>query len=139
MQDLAPKYLSDLATQIGFLSAFLGGFAATLLGVLLIHEKHQRVVTASIALATLAAVSFIAAVIASTQLIAALHPDAPGNVAHASLSARILCFISFGVGVYSLIGCIGLAGWIRSRGVGVITTLIAVFGAILVTLALAGV
>lgn len=35
MPELSPAYLSDLATQIGALSAFLGGFAATFLGTLL--------------------------------------------------------------------------------------------------------
>ena len=117
MQELAPAYLSDLAAQIGYLSAFLGGFAATLLGVLLFADKRPAVTLVAIALATAAAAAFIVSVIASTQLIAALHPAAPANVASvgASPTARLLAFVSFAAGVYALLGSIGVAGWIRRR------------------------
>ena len=139
MQQLSPVYLSDLATQIGFLSAFLGGFAATLLALLLGTEKRGAMTVVAIGLATAAAVAFIASVIASTQLVASLHPQAPANVArHSALtSARLYAFLSFGAGVYALLACIGVAGWVRSRTAGIVTTAIAGAGAVLVTAAIA--
>jgi hypothetical protein len=138
--ELAPGYIRDLANQIGFLSAFLGGFAATLLGVLLTAAKSNKAVGVSIALAALAGIAFIAAVMASTQVIAAAHPEAPAIVAQKGFAGgQMVMSAGFMLGVYSLLACIGFAGWARSRATGIATGVIAAVGAIAVTLALAAV
>ena len=137
MQELPAKYLSDLASQIGFLSAFLGGFAATMLAMLLALPHKNKAVGASIWLAAAAAVAFIVSVIATTYLFAVLHPDAPANVRHAANGgSRAITFLSFIVGTYALLGCIGVSGWVRSRGTGVVTAILAAVGGVLVTMAL---
>ena len=135
MLELAPDYAHDLANQIGFLSAFLGGFAATLFGVLLMSGKQSRAVGASIILSALSGVAFIVAVIASTQVIAAAHPQAPPFVAAKGfVAAQIAMSIGFLLGVYSLLACIGFAGWARPRATGIATSIIAVIGAVAMTL-----
>jgi hypothetical protein len=136
--ELSPGYIRDLASQIGFLSAFLGGFAATLFGVLLTTTKENKAVGVSIALSALAGIAFIVAVIASTQVNAVTHPEAPALVAQRGFKGgQVAMSAGFMLGVYSLLGCIGFAGWARSRTTGIVTSIIAAAGVIAVTLALA--
>jgi hypothetical protein len=140
MVELAPGYIVDLATQVGFLSAFLGGFAATLFGVLLTNDKRSRAVFAAIVLAAGSGIAFVVAVTATTQIVSTAHPEAPAMMARQSVAtARVLMTVGFGLGVCGLLACIGAAGWIRSRATGIATTLLAVLGAVGVTLASASV
>src|SRR6188768_2941047 len=59
MQQLAPAYLTTLATQIGALSAFLGGFAATYLATFLTFGQRSRPASVAIGGAVTSAVGFI--------------------------------------------------------------------------------
>lgn len=140
MQTLAPAYLSDLATQIGFLSAFLGGVAGTLL-VMFVHSDHRRALDISaIAASALSAIAFIVAVIGCTQLLAALHPEAPAAVSTASeqMIARAVTFLAFGLGVYAILAALGLSGWRHSTAAGWITSTMALIGAAAVSFLLVG-
>lgn len=133
MQPLVPDYLVALAQQIGTLSAFLGGLSAALLVALLAMQLPKRVAGWTIALAAAAAVSFIVSVVATTLLVTALHPHAPAAVAGVGLlKGRVLTVLPFALGIFLLLGCIGLTGWLRSRRMGQITTIIAALGALLI-------
>ena len=138
MPSHTPQYLVDIATQLGILGAFLGGFAATLLVALLLHEKRQRVVVAAIVFAALSATAFIVAVIGATNLISQLHPDALANHAAPQLVqlSRLTMSAGFAIGVYALFGCIGVSGWIRSPLTGWLTTAIGIVGLICVSILL---
>ena len=134
MNQLDPAYLSTIATQVGGLSAFLGGFAATFLGTLLAVQVRGRTATVSIGCAVTSSVAFIIAVVASTALVALLHPDAPAAAATASTgSARAFMGLSFIVGLYALMLSLALSGWSRSRATGLTTSIAGGLGIILVT------
>jgi hypothetical protein len=94
----------------------------------------------AIACAATASVAFIVAVVASTMLVMALHPHAPANVATGFNvdQGRVLAFLPFALGMYLLLACLGLAGWIRSRRTGRITGVVVVIGMLLITLVVAG-
>ncbi|RYG87927.1 MAG: hypothetical protein EON59_05970 [Alphaproteobacteria bacterium] len=103
MEALAPAYLPALAVQIGALSAVLGGFATAFLGVLLTLAGHDRLGTIGIGGAVISAVAFIVAVVASTLLVATLHPDAPTIATQVSANTgRALMVLSFFLGLYAL-------------------------------------
>lgn len=133
MNDLAPAYLSALATQVGALSAFLGGFAATFLGTLITLERRQKTVGMAIGFAAVASVSFIAAVVSSTLITAVLHPDAPVTPSTSPVVARVVLGLGFFGGLYTLLASLGLSGWSRSRSTGRTTTVVAALGALVVT------
>ncbi len=140
MNELSPVYLSALAVQIGGLSAFLGGFAATFLGTLLALGLKGRTASLSIGFAVTSAVGFIAAVVASTALVALLHPDAPDAVAEASAAGpRAVMALTFLLGLYALLLSLGLSGWSRSRGTGLTTSIAAGIGIVVVTTMLVGI
>lgn len=140
MSALSPVYLSAIATQVGGLSAFLGGFAATFLAALLALGGRGRPAFLAIAFAAGSAVAFIVAVVASTALVAVLHPDAPAAVASAqSGGARAIMALAFLLGLYMLLFSLALSGWSRSRGTGWATSIAAGIGLLLVSLMLVSV
>jgi len=132
MQQLAPAYLTTLATQIGSLSAFLGGFAATYLATFLVFDQRSRLAALTIGGAAASAVGFIVSVVASTMLIAALHPNAPAGAARSAQGAQITMSLSFVVALLALLFSLGAGGWTRSRETGWTTSIIAGVGAITV-------
>ncbi|KAA9331388.1 hypothetical protein F0P96_14170 [Hymenobacter busanensis] len=138
MQELSPEYLAEIARQMSAISAFLGGFAAAFLGTLLTQSTPRRVVSWAVASAAVASVGFIITVIAMTKLVVVLHPQAPANVSKSGvLGARATGLLCFMLGIYALMASIGLSGWLRSRRMGIITSVLAGAGALLITLTLA--
>jgi hypothetical protein len=133
MEPVSHSYISALATQLGTLSAFLGGFAATFLATLLTFDNRSRLITTTIGLAVTSAVSFIVTVVAATTLNAIYHPEAPSLMASQSASqTRIIMSLGFAIGSLSLLASLGCSGWMRSRGIGWITTIAALVGSILI-------
>lgn len=129
---MAPEYLGELARQFGFLSAFLGGVAATFVAQLLTLNSPRKAVAWTLVLAAAAAVAFIVSVLGSTLTVAAVHPQAPeGLKPYASDPlVRATGSLSMVLGLYLLLATVGLAGWVRSRKAGIATTALAITGAV---------
>lgn len=138
MLALAPDYLSTIATQIGGVSAFLGGFAATFLAMFLTLGHQSRAATIAITASTIASVAFVVTVIATTALIAALHPHAPSGAAASARSAQLLMTLMFLIGMFALLVSLGASGWTRSRTIGRATSAIAAVGVVLALLLVVG-
>ena len=133
MEPLAPAYVSDVASQIGSLSAFLGGFAATFVATLLTIDRDDRLMTATITLAVTSAVAFIIAVTASTMQVAIHHPQGPSFLDDfPDARIRTTMLFAFLTGALTLLAGLGCSGWIRSRPLGWITTILGAFGAAMV-------
>ena len=128
------QFIGEIARQLASVCAFLGGFAATFLGILLQSTSTRRHVGWAAGAAAIASVSFMIAVIAGTLVALALHPDAPdGFAAPAFLPwARAVLLISIGLGVHANLLSLGLSGWIRSRALGTVTSTAALLSAIVV-------
>ena len=125
MAPLEADYLTALATQLGTVSAFFGGFAATILTLFLTVGGKSRGAVVAAHASAVAAISFIVAVMASTALIAIAHPDAPAATAARSTTAiRPLLVISFSIGMIALLAAIAASGWSHSRAMGWTTSLI---------------
>lgn len=134
MEHLDPAYLNARATQIGSMSAFLGGFAATALTALLAAKRErERPAGWAMGLSAVAAVALILAVLAATFLVAVFHPQAPRSVARAVPDgARTVMALSFLVGMLTLMAAVGVSGWVHSRRLGAATTTSAALGLLLV-------
>lgn len=141
MPSLPSSYLAEVARQVAFLSAFLGGFAATFLATLVVAKSSKRSVGWAIGFSAFAASCFIVAVISSVMLTTTLHPDAPGYVSAGVPvnMARVVSVLGFGLGAYALLGSVGISGWIRSRRLGLVTSIFAGVGAILVSMSIVSV
>ena len=139
MSQLSAEYLAELARQMGFVSAFLGGVAAAFLGTLLTLRSPRRIVGWTMVCAAAAGVAFVVSVLGSVAWLSLLHPEAPAGAraAAANREAQLLTSVPFMIGVALLMTLVGMAGWIRSRGTGIATTAVAALGAVLALLALA--
>lgn len=140
MQPLAPDYLAEVAGHLGFLSAFLGGFAATFLATLLVASSTKRVTGWIIVSAAFAACLFVIAVVGSVTLKIVLHPEVPSSFVSGSAvtNARVVSALAFVLGLYALLLSVGLSGWIRSRNTGIATSLAAFMGVVVVSWAIVG-
>lgn len=139
MDELPAEYMVELANQMAFVGAFLGGFSATFLGtVLAIKEKPKFSATVVVAL-SFAASMFIVSVLTLTGLAVVNHPDA--GIAQEALSSRgrILGFGTFMLGMYALLTGIGFSGFLYSRRVGLVTLIIGSASAVLITWLITGV
>jgi hypothetical protein len=138
MHPLNPEFLGEMGRQIAFLSAFLGGFAATFLGILLQSPNSRRHVGWAAGASAVASASFILAVMSGSLLGLVVHPGAPPDLAKPTLlpPLRILIFITFLVGINSSLLSLGLSGWIRSRQLGIVTSVSAFVSAVIVLLLL---
>ena len=133
-----PESLADLFRQLAFISALIGGFAFAFLGVLLTAPSRSRIVewTAGMAMAT--AASLIVCVIGWTLMASDVITSAPAkssgeeflkvalklNRMHSRLS------ILFILGVLLFLASLGLSGWVRSRALGIASTVIALLAAV---------
>jgi hypothetical protein len=140
MPPLAPEYLAEIGRQLAGLSAFLGGFAAAFLGTMLTLSSARRVVGWAAGGAAVAAAAFAVAVVAATSLAIALHPLAPAGAASRradTAAARGIAGVSFMLGMYALLVTLALSGWVRSRRLGLVTTVAASLAALAATWAIA--
>jgi len=125
MVPLKPDYLTAIAMQLGSVSAFFGGFAATMLALFLTVGGKSRGSRLAAHASAIAAVSFIVAVMASTALIAIAHPHAPpATAARSTALIRPLMGISFLIGMIALLAAIAAAGWSHSRAMGWTTSIV---------------
>jgi hypothetical protein len=140
MQTLSPEYLAEIGRQLAFLSAFLGGFAATFLGTLLTAAPGRRQACWAAGSAAVAAAAFVVTVISATALAIVLNPGAPAGMSSAAAitRARGIAGLSFIVGIYSMLLSLGLSGWIRSRALGMTTSISSFLAGVIATWAIAG-
>jgi hypothetical protein len=136
MEAVKAEYLAEIGRQIAFLSAFLGGFAASFLGILLQSQNSRRYVGWAAGAAAISSASFILAVISWTAVALVLHPGAPPGVAKPTFLPQVhsLIFVTFGIGIYGILLSLGLSGWIRSRALGIVTSIAALLSGIIVSL-----
>ncbi len=130
MEQVSSAYLSIAAAQLGTLSAFLGGFAATFVATLLISRHSARATGATIGFSAASSVAFIVCVVGATVLVTGLHPEAPAafnsrsylNIVNGVMTS------AFMIGITALLLALGISGWTRSKVMGWVTTCISVVG-----------
>ncbi len=134
MIELSPEYLIEVARQIAFVGAFLGGFSATFLGLVLTENRSDNIGIWLIGALTLASCSFVITVITMTFLSISQHPGIPVDVVMETVNRhRTIGFLSFILGIYALLAGIGLSGFIKSKRFGRITAIIAALAVLVVT------
>jgi hypothetical protein len=120
MDPATTAYMASAAGQLASISAFLGGFAATILATLILSDPRSRMGGLVIGASAAAAVSFVVCALAATTLGAGLNPNVPsGFFAEAYLlRAQAVMTLAFMSGICALLLAIGASGWLRSRRMG---------------------
>lgn len=133
MTNLTPEYFNLIAQQLVLISVFLGGISTTILGTIIIHKGEDVIQKYMILGLSLAAVSFIVAVIGMNKVQMILAPDSPYQNKEALLFyPRLVGGLSFYIGIYALLTVISLTGWMKSKRLGIFTTSIGIISGFLI-------
>jgi len=129
MLTLSNDYINALATQIIFISVFLGGFSATLLVTLLVADNEHKMMKVLIVSSASAAILFIIATFAMTKLVMVTTPGFPLEIdENEMIRARVFGVLAHIGGILALMFTIGASGWLRSRRLGIATTMLGATG-----------
>jgi hypothetical protein len=115
--------MTQLFGQLGFVSAILAGFAFTFMAGLLTSPSSSRAYSWVFVSALVAALSLMIAAVGS--VFAGLGVE--GNFLDSTRIRNLLAVVSqaFLIGVLSLVLSAGCSGWLRSRRLGIISSVLA--------------
>jgi hypothetical protein len=130
------NYLAEAAALAG-LAGIMGGFSLAAVVQLLPTNTVGRLATAAIVVFSAASVMFLySLIVAVLSLSAAAELNRiPSELENLNVGALLIMFAA----IYVFIGGIGMAGWLRSRTAGILTTIFAVISACLITYAIGSV
>lgn len=127
MTELTFEYWNKLAAQIITISSLLGGFTIAVIANFLVSETKTRLKNYIMAASTLAASFFLITVFTMTKLMMMTTDGYPIKVVDNDLLLpRIIGVIAFLFGVISLLTMVSMAGWTKSRKMGIFTTTVGI-------------
>jgi hypothetical protein len=130
--------MTEYYRQFAFVTSVLGGFAFALFGNLLLAPSPQRAASWAAIFSVTASVAFLLDTLGMTfgAIYSASLPA--GTALSPRIAAQLgpLSFL-FCMGILFLLASFALDGWLRSRELGIATTIIAVLGAVAACLILA--
>lgn len=116
-------YWNKLANQVITISSLLGGFSIAIIANILVSSNETRLVKYIMTASTLAGSFFLITIFAMTKLSLMTTEGYPFNVVDNDLALpRVVGTLSFFLGILSLITMISLAGWTKSKRMGIMTT-----------------
>jgi len=130
------NYLQETAA-LATLAGILAGFAISAVVQFLSTERESKLITADIIIFSAATLMFLYALLVFILLFAAAAEKnaVPTQLENLGNGALLIIFAA----IYIFLSGIGLAGWIRSRPAGIITTTLAVITACLTSFAIVSV
>ena len=129
--DLAPGQLADTYRAFSSICAVLGGFSIAFLVIMVTVAPDRKVASWATGSSIVAVACFLPAALntflasipaASVTSARDLGPEVNGITGTASMLLIL--------GVFALLVSLGLTGWIRSRRVGILSTVMAVLAAL---------
>jgi hypothetical protein len=130
--------MAEYYRQFAFVSSVLAGFAFAFYGTLLLAPTPHRTASWAAFLSVTASVAFLLVTLGTTFA----STRAANLTAGASLPTEItsqipLISVLFLIGIFLLLASFGLGGWVRSRQLGIATTISAVMGVVGVLIVMA--
>ncbi len=127
------NYLAEAGALAG-LAGVLAGFSLAAVVQLLTSSSSSRLITAGIVIFSAASVMFLYSLIVAVLSFSAAAElnEIPLALDNLNVGALLILFAA----IYVFIGGIGLAGWLRSRTAGILTTIFGLFSACLITYAI---
>jgi len=137
MTELTFEYWNKLAAQTITISSLLGGFTIAVIANFLVSETKTRLKNNIMAVSTLAASFFLITVFTMTKLLMMTTDGYPIKVVDNDLLLpRIIGVIAFLFGVISLLTMVSMAGWTKSRKMGIFTTTVGILTFLIITMML---
>ena len=133
MTELTFEYYNKLADQIITISALLGGFSIAVIANFLVSDTKTRLTNNIMKASTLAACLFLVTVFAMSKVLLMTTEGYPQKVLDSDLLLpRGIGVFAFYFGTISLIAMISMAGWTKSKKMGIFTTIIGIITLMLV-------
>ena len=133
MTELTFEYYNKLADQIITISTLLGGFSIAVIANFLVLDTKTRLTNNIMKASTLAACLFLVTVFAMTKVLLMTTEGYPKKVLESDLLLpRGIGVFAFYFGTISLIVMISMAGWTKSKKMGIFTTIIGIITLMLV-------
>lgn len=137
MNELSDQYMHLLAEQFIFISVFLGGFSATLLATIISSDLNNKCSKAMIVTSATSALSFVICVFCMTGIFLMTSEGYPNHLGGYSMSfTKNLAAINLAIGILSFVTTIGLSGWLKSRGLGITTSILATIAFVVLLIAM---
>jgi hypothetical protein len=130
------NYLAETAALAG-LAGIMAGFSLAAVIQLLTAGTSGKLATAGIVVFSAASVMFLYSLIVAVLSLSAAAElnEAPTALDNLNIGALLIMFAA----IYLFVGGIGMAGWMRSRVAGVLTTIFALTSTCLITYAIGSV
>ena len=135
MMELPNDYLNALAQHFIFISAFLGGFSAALLGTVIVSEIKTKYSQIMVVSSALAAMCFVVTVFGMTGILFQTTEGYPLVIDSQGLvELRLISMLSMVIGLLSFTVCIASSGWMISKKIGLFTSAMGIIAFILIVM-----
>jgi hypothetical protein len=130
--------MAEYYRQFAFVSSVLAGFAFAFYGTLLVAAREHRAGAWAAFFAVAASVAFLPVTLGMTFGAArAVNQPKEFSVSNVTADPQIaLLSVFFFAGVLFLFASFGVSGWMRSRSLGIATTILSLLGVLAVFAAL---
>ena len=135
--NLSPEIIAELFRQCAFISALIAGFSFAFLAVILTNKTTKQIDdwTAGFAIAATAglivcALGWTLSVPRVLELSANISANTPVQLPESYFSIHRSLSITFIACFFFFLTSLGLSGWIRSRRLGVVSSIITIIAAI---------
>ena len=132
--NLTPESYAEICKQGAFISALVAGFSFAFLGTLIVSSIRNKIIDWIISFSSVSIAGLLICSLAwtlSASRMAIYTSDKINQVPPVFLSLHKKLSFIFISSFFSFIVTLGLSGWIRSRRLGIISTVISAIAAIL--------
>ena len=131
------EYWNALANQLIIISSLLSGFTIAVIANLLVSDTNTRLFRIIMMAAVLAASFFLITLFANTKVLMMTTNGYPFKMTEKGLiNFSYVGSISLFLGIMSLITIVVLAGWTKSKKMGIFTTIVGILTFVIILLIL---
>ena len=133
MNEITFEYLNILASQIVTISSLLAGFSIAIIANFLVTDTKTRLNNKIMVSSIFAACFFLVSLFAMTKVVMMTTEGYPMKVLINDLIPyRTMGTFSFFLGTISLLAMIAMAGWTKSKRMGIFSTTVGVITLLLI-------
>ena len=137
MNEIALDYLNNITSQMIFINSLLGGFSLTVVASLLDSPIKTSLGNKLFKTAIVATSSFLVSIFAMTKILMITTKGYPLEFEQNDLIfPRVVGVLSSFLGIISLTLMISISGWIRSKRIGIFTSIVGITSLLLIFLML---
>lgn len=130
---MTSDYLNELANHFILISALLAGFSIAYIANIVVSKNNNRISNALLIIATIAACCFLISVFGLTKLLQMTTEGYPYEIEQKDFELpRKISAAAFMIGIIALSALISLSGWMKSKTIGIVTTIIGILTLIIV-------